>query len=100
MVPCGNGSVSSLTFMNEDSADQTGRSGKRPTGAHFGVVLEMGPWEAPAERLTATSVHFLIEPHVRLKGQSGEQATLFLLDPSGNALQFRAFGTDAALFAT
>jgi extradiol dioxygenase family protein len=67
---------------------------------HFGVVLEMGPWEALAERLTAASVRFLIEPHVRFKGQPGEQATLFFLDPSGNALEFKAFGSDAALFAT
>lgn len=67
---------------------------------HFGVVLEMGPWEALAERLTAAGVHFLIEPHVRFKGQPGEQATLFFLDPSGNALEFKAFGSDAALFAT
>ena len=67
---------------------------------HFGVVLEMGPWEALAERLTAACVHFLIEPHVRFKGQPGEQATLFFMDPSGNALEFKAFGSDAALFAT
>ena len=67
---------------------------------HFGVVLEMGPWEALAERLTSACVHFLIEPQVRFKGQPGEQATLFFLDPSGNALEFKAFGSDAALFAT
>jgi extradiol dioxygenase family protein len=67
---------------------------------HFGVVLEMGQWEAMAERLTAAGVHFLIEPHVRFKNQPGEQATLFFLDPSGNALEFKAFGDDAALFAT
>ena len=67
---------------------------------HFGVAPEMGPWEALAERLTAARVHFLIEPHVRCKGQPGEQATLFFLDPSGNALEFKAFGSDAALFAT
>ncbi len=66
---------------------------------HFGVVLEMGPWEALAERLAAANIHFLIEPHVRFKGQPGEQATLFFLDPSGNALEFKAFGSDAALFA-
>ena len=62
---------------------------------HFGVVLEMGQWEALAERLTAAGVHFLVEPHVRFKGQPGEQATLFFLDPSGNALEFKAFGDDA-----
>jgi extradiol dioxygenase family protein len=67
---------------------------------HFGVVLEMGSWEALAERLTTASVHFLIEPHARFKNQSGEQATLFFLDPSGNAPEFKTFGDDAALFAT
>ena len=67
---------------------------------HFGVVLEMGPWEALAKRLMAAHVRFLVEPHVRFKGQPGEQATLFFLDPSGNALEFKAFGDDAALFAT
>ena len=68
--------------------------------AHFGVVMEMGPWEAPAERLTAASVHLLIEPHVRFKGEPGEQTTPFFLNPSGDALEFKAFGSDAALFAT
>jgi extradiol dioxygenase family protein len=66
---------------------------------HFGVVLEMAQWEALAERLTTAGVRFVIEPHVRFQGQSGEQATLFFHDPSGNALEFKAFGDDAALFA-
>jgi hypothetical protein len=66
---------------------------------HFGLVLEMGQWEALAERLTAAGVDFLVEPQVRFKGQPGEQATLFFLDPSGNALEFKAFADDAALFA-
>jgi extradiol dioxygenase family protein len=66
---------------------------------HFGVVLEMAQWEALAERLKAAGVRFVIEPHVRFQGQPGEQATLFFHDPSGNALEFKAFGDDAALFA-
>jgi extradiol dioxygenase family protein len=66
---------------------------------HFGVVLEMAQWEALAERLKASGVRFVIEPHVRFQGQPGEQATLFFHDPSGNALEFKAFGDDAALFA-
>jgi extradiol dioxygenase family protein len=66
---------------------------------HFGVVLEMGQWEALAERLSAAGTQFVVEPHVRFKGQPGEHATLFFLDPSGNALEFKAFGDDAALFA-
>jgi len=68
---------------------------------HFGVVLEMNSWRALADRLQAAEVQFLIEPHVRFAGQPGEQATLFFLDPSGNALEFKAFAElDTQLFAT
>lgn len=68
---------------------------------HFGVVLEMDDWQALADRLRAAGVKFGIEPHVRFKGQPGEQATLFLLDPSGNALEFKAFADiEGQLFAT
>ena len=68
---------------------------------HFGVVLELPDWHALADRLRAAGTRFVIEPHVRFAGQPGEQATLFLLDPSGNALEFKAFADIAAqLFAT
>lgn len=68
---------------------------------HFGVVLELPDWHALADRLRAAGVAFVIEPHVRFAGQPGEQATLFLLDPSGNALEFKAFADIAGqLFAT
>lgn len=58
---------------------------------HFGLVLEMADWEALAERLRSARQRFEIEPHVRFRGQPGEQATMFLTDPSGNALEFKAF---------
>jgi uncharacterized protein len=58
---------------------------------HFGLVLEMPDWERLAARLTAAGTRFVVEPHVRFKGQPGEQATMFLTDPSGNALEFKAF---------
>ena len=68
---------------------------------HFGVVLDRASWEALAARLQAAGVKFLIEPHVRFQGRPGEQATMFFLDPSGNALEFKAFADVAAgLFAT
>lgn len=67
---------------------------------HFGVVLTMADWQALADRLTAAGVSFGIEPHVRFKGQVGEQATMFFADPSGNALEFKAFADDAMIFAT
>jgi uncharacterized protein len=67
---------------------------------HFGVVLEMAEWEALAERLRQADTEFVIEPHVRFRGQPGEQATLFFLDPSGNALEFKSFADIAGqLFA-
>ena len=58
---------------------------------HFGMVLEMPDWEALAARLKRAGVDFAIEPHVRFRGLPGEQATMFLTDPSGNALEFKAF---------
>jgi hypothetical protein len=66
---------------------------------HFGVVLTMADWQALADRLTAARVTFGIEPHVRFEGQPGEQATMFFSDPSGNALEFKAFADDSMLFA-
>ncbi len=67
---------------------------------HFGVVLTMPDWNALAERLKVAGTHFGIEPHIRFVGQPGEQATMFFYDPSGNALEFKAFKDDAMLFAT
>ena len=66
---------------------------------HFGVVLSMDRWRALADRLRASGVKFVIEPHIRFEGQAGEQATMFFLDPSGNALEFKAFRDRSALFA-
>jgi extradiol dioxygenase family protein len=66
---------------------------------HFGVVLPMQAWEQLAERVRAAGVKFGVEPHVRFKGQVGEQATMFFLDPSGNALEFKAFNDLGQLFA-
>ena len=68
---------------------------------HCGVVLEMDAWTSLAERLKQHRMQFVIEPYVRFKGEPGEQATLFFLDPSGNALEFKAFkDIEAQLFAT
>ena len=66
---------------------------------HFGVLLERPAWDALAKHLTAAGVAFIVEPHVRFVGQPGEQATMFFLDPSGNALEFKAFANDAMVFA-
>ncbi len=66
---------------------------------HFGIVLPMQDWEAMAERLKADGIEFIIEPYVRFKGEPGEQATMFFLDPSGNAVEIKAFGDITKLFA-
>jgi extradiol dioxygenase family protein len=66
---------------------------------HFGVVLTMADWQELADRLTAGGTEFVIEPHVRFKGQPGEQATMFFRDPSGNAIEMKAFADLGRLFA-
>ena len=66
---------------------------------HFGVVLSLPEWRTLADRLKAHGIGFVIEPHVRFEGQPGEQATMFFLDPAGNALEFKAFADRSQLFA-
>ena len=66
---------------------------------HFGAILPMVEWERLAAKLKAAGQSFIIEPHVRFKGEVGEQATMFLLDPCGNALEFKAFKDIGRLFA-
>ncbi|MEL6122316.1 MAG: VOC family protein [Bacteroidota bacterium] len=66
---------------------------------HFGVVLTMTDWKELAAKLEGQGVTFVIEPYIRFEGEPGEQATMFLLDPSGNALEFKAFQDLSGLFA-
>ena len=66
---------------------------------HFGAILPLAAWEALAAKLKAAGTRFIIEPQTRFKGQPGEQATMFLLDPAGNALEFKAFADIGRLFA-
>lgn len=65
---------------------------------HFGVVLDWDEWTALSERLKAKNIKFIIEPYIRFKGQVGEQATMFFLDPEDNALEFKAFKNIDQLF--
>jgi extradiol dioxygenase family protein len=85
--------------------DQAGSSGVNAVDGHgvpvrhFGVVLSMKDWTAAADRLTRLGVTFAIAPYVRFKGEPGEQATMFFRDPSGNAIELKAFGDIGNLFA-
>ena len=73
--------------------------GKNVPVRHFGVILDWDTWHALAAQLTQTGVSFLIEPYIRFRGQVGEQATMFLLDPSQNGLEFKAFKDRSQIFA-
>lgn len=66
---------------------------------HFGAILGMAEWDALAAKLRAAGTRFIIEPHVRFQGEVGEQATMFFLDPSGNALEFKSFADMSQVFA-
>ena len=66
---------------------------------HFGVVLDMPTWQTLADKLVAAGTKFVIEPYIRFKGEPGEQATMFFMDRSGNALEFKAFNSLDSLFA-
>lgn len=85
--------------MDRDEAHHNPVDGHDVPVPHFGVVLDMDQFDALAERLKAAGVRFVIEPYVRFKGEVGEQATMFFLDPSGNALEFKAFKDRSLLFA-
>ena len=67
---------------------------------HFDVILTMPDWHVLRERIEAAGIVFGVAPHIRWAGKPGEQATMFFRDPSGNALEFKAFGDDSAIFAT
>lgn len=88
------------------SPEETGKSAMNSVDdhgvpvRHFGVILEMDEWKQLAEKLEDAGIEFVIEPYIRFKGQPGEQATMFFLDPSGNALEFKAFANKDQIFAT
>jgi len=66
---------------------------------HFGLLLQPNDWRRLADRLVAAGVEFVIEPHTRFAGTAGEQSTMFVLDPAGNALEFKAFADESMIFA-
>ena len=74
--------------------------GDEVPASHFGVILTMDQWNQLKQHLQQFDIKFIIEPKIRFKGESGEQATMFFLDPSGNALEFKAFKHDKQIFAT
>ena len=74
--------------------------GKNVPVRHFGAVLEWEDWHSLSETLREYGINFIIEPYIRFKGETGEQATMFFLDPSGNALEFKSFKDPSQIFET
>lgn len=74
--------------------------GKEVPVRHFGAVLEWNQWHALRDRLINANTDFVVEPYIRFKGETGEQATMFFLDPSGNALEFKSFKDPSQIFVT
>ena len=87
------------------SPDDAGKSasnevdGHAVPAKHFGVILDWDEFHELADRLKENEIDFVIEPYVRFEGKPGEQATMFFLDPSGNALEFKAFRDESQIFA-
>lgn len=92
-----------IHYKEKNEQEETGASnpvdGKDVPIPHFGVVLEWDTFHSFAEKLQKKQISFVIEPYIRFKGKVGEQATMFFKDPSGNALEFKAFKDMSQLFA-
>lgn len=89
-----------LTPDGDSNAPTNPVDGKNVPVKHFGAILEMDEWETLAEKLKNHGIDFIIEPYVRFKGEVGEQATMFFLDPNGNAIEFKAFANFDQIFAS
>jgi hypothetical protein len=86
--------VSKLATVQTNTVD-----GDEVPSSHFGVILEMADWQILSQRLKDSNMDFIIDPHIRFKGEAGEQATMFFLDPCGNALEFKSFKNDNKIFS-
>ena len=96
----GNQITAHLVDATDSEAPHNHVDGKNVPVKHFGAILEWEVWEALSEKLKNHGIDFIIEPYVRFKGEVGEQATMFFLDPSGNAIEFKSFKDFGQIFAT
>lgn len=91
--------ITAHVCASEHTTDSNPVDGDQVPVRHFGAILPMDAWEEMAAMLKRHDMHFVIEPHIRFAGQVGEQATMFFHDPSGNALEFKAFADESMIFA-
>jgi len=92
--------VAHLADEENNPAPTNPVDGKQVPSSHFGVILHWDEWHALAEKLKTSDIEFLIEPNIRFEGEVGEQATMFFMEPSGNALEFKSFKDMSQIFAT
>ena len=92
--------VAHLTHGDAPTAQTNQVDGKHVPAPHFGTVLDWDAWHALKDKLVAANIDFVLEPYIRFEGLPGEQATMFIQDPSGNALEFKSFKDLGQLFAT
>jgi len=88
-----------LSEISDHSQPTNTVDGKQVPVRHFGAILDWDHWHDLAERLRNAGIDFIIDPYIRFKGDKGEQATMFFLDPSGNALEFKSFKDMSQIFA-
>ncbi len=91
--------ISAHLVADAGDTDTNPVDGDKVPARHFGLILDWEEWQQLADKLQHIGTQFLIEPKIRFAGQTGEQATLFLRDPSGNALEFKSFRDDDQVFA-
>ncbi|NJL76108.1 MAG: glyoxalase [Saprospiraceae bacterium] len=89
-----------LVDESETEAVTNPVDGKNIPVKHFGAILAWEEWEALGEKLKQSGISFIVEPYVRFQGEVGEQGTMFFLDPSGNAIEFKSFQDFSQIFAT
>ena len=91
--------VTHLVAVKEDDSSTNAVDGEDVPSRHFGIILHISKWEELVQNLQKKGIQFLIQPQIRFKGKTGEQSTFFILDPFGNALEFKAFQDDSQIYS-
>jgi len=88
-----------LVSVKEDGTSTNPVDGEDVPSRHFGIIMQMEDWKGLVQHLKEKKIKFLIQPQIRFKGKAGEQSTFFILDPFGNALEFKAFQNDSQIYS-
>ena len=91
--------VAHLVSVREDGASTNPVDGEDVPSRHFGIIMQIEDWKGLVQHLKEKKIKFLIQPQIRFKGKAGEQSTFFILDPFGNALEFKAFQNDSQIYS-